>query len=303
MRRLRPISKSCGLGLLEWRNGKPLRKPTFKIWKRGYATYLHLQPHLLNPFHPCKRDIQMQRAGLNKCQLYRGARRSGIERRRSFVGPSASAKDAETRIENRELEIKELQQRLAYMRGDEAGWRSDLETRENKLRALEAQWQAKRGAGNDNESPTDVTPHGSSAKSSLKGDEDAVVTVDHEAPLIYGESIADADLRSYLRELQENHTATLADLSAVSAKYQDALLEISDLAAQLKEYQLQQPSLRTSVAGATIEPESTMKLRRSSSTRKASEEPISDSTLSSPIATNRRGFFKQAASTESLRAR
>ena len=48
-------------------------------------------------------------------------------------------------------------------------------------------------------------------------------------------------IKGQLVALRQTHTATLADLASVTAKYYDSLCEISDLAAQIQEVKLNNP--------------------------------------------------------------
>jgi chromosome segregation ATPase len=202
-------------------------------------------------------------------------------------------------VETREGEIKELQQKLAYMRGDEQGWRFDLEAREDKLRAVEAELQQWQGKGVPFTSQKDKhgleIPDGTETPTS-KSD----LSVNGDAPIVVNGSISEAQLEDKLRLLQEQHSATVAQLADVSTKYREALHEISDLAAQLKEYQLQESSVRATAPDVAVDGEIPVTTkRRPSASRKASE----DLTGTSPVAAAKRNFFKAAASTDSLRAR
>jgi kinesin family protein 4/21/27 len=96
--------------------------------------------------------------------------------------------------------------------------------------------------------------------------------------------------------LQQTHAATLADLSSVTAKYRDALQEISDLAAQIQEAKLATisvpPSPMTDVA---IEQPPIRRRMTGTRTLELSEPQFNSA--------GKRLFFRQAASTESLHTR
>jgi kinesin family protein 4/21/27 len=99
-------------------------------------------------------------------------------------------------------------------------------------------------------------------------------------------------LESQLLALQQTHTATLADLSSITAKYRDALREISDLAAQIQEAKLSD-TIPESPLNKSIEIPPFRRRMTGGRVREASESQLD----------GRRLFFRQAASAESLHAR
>lgn len=105
----------------------------------------------------------------------------------------------------------------------------------------------------------------------------------------------DINLRTQLDALQQTHTATLADLSSVTAKYRDALREISDLAAQIQEAKLSNPEPNRPETPDKLAEAPIFRRRMTGGSRRDPSE--------SQYSSERRHFFRQAASAESLRAR
>ena len=101
----------------------------------------------------------------------------------------------------------------------------------------------------------------------------------------------ESGLENQLVALQQAHTATLADLSSVTAKYRDALREISDLAAQIQEAKLS----NTPLTDSPVDLGSHKRRMTSGRPKESSETPLNSA--------SRRHFFRQAASTESLHSR
>ncbi|KAF7964953.1 hypothetical protein HWV62_1444 [Athelia sp. TMB] len=152
----------------------------------------------------------------------------------------------ESDSERRRDEIQVLQTRLENLSSDGTSWRSDLEQREQKLKVLEAQmaeWERKRQeAGEQRLRLGAVVGSVALARKSLENlvpaspaDTSGFVTPVSEMPSPLDNSIS---VEAQLVSLQQTHTATLADLSSVTAKYRDSLREISDLAAQIQEAKL-----------------------------------------------------------------
>jgi kinesin family protein 4/21/27 len=95
--------------------------------------------------------------------------------------------------------------------------------------------------------------------------------------------------------LQQTHTATLADLSNVTAKYRDALREIQDLSSQLEEVKLSQGLAASESLERTVSLDTSG--GTSGTTRRKPVRNVSESSG------NRRLFFRHAASAESLHSR
>lgn len=217
----------------------------------------------------------------------------------SVLALQQSVDRLEQESERRREEIELLQSRLATLRQDGESWRTDLEEREKKVRELEVkmeEWEKKRqDAGEERARLGSVVGQVVQARKSLE----VVGTNDNFDGQESGGSTpnkADLSLESQLVSLQQTHTATLADLSSVTAKYRDALREISDLAAQIQETKLSNPSLPESPAVET--PVDIPPFRRRVTGGRARD--VSDPQYNS---SGRRLFFRQAASAESLHSR
>ena len=110
------------------------------------------------------------------------------------------------------------------------------------------------------------------------------------------QTVVEGNAEAQLLALQQTHTATLADLSAVTAKYRDALREIHDLSSQLEEANLSQglaasepPERNGSLDPFSGSPPGPVRVK-----------PVRNRSESSG---NRRLFFRHAASAESLHSR
>ena len=113
-----------------------------------------------------------------------------------------------------------------------------------------------------------------------------------ETPQTIVEGNADAQFLA----LQQTHTATLADLSSVTAKYRDALQEIHDLSSQLEEAKLSQGL----AASESLERNGSLDPFSGNTLGLARRKPVKNISESSG---NRRLFFRHAASAESLHSR
>ncbi|KAJ6531244.1 hypothetical protein B0H19DRAFT_966715 [Mycena capillaripes] len=237
----------------------------------------------------------------------------------SVLGLQQTVERLEGECERRRGEVATLQARLEAIRADGDGWRTDLEERERKVRELEekmGEWERKKSeAGEARARLGAVVGEVSAARKSLQLDlraghvnGAATPPSDIETPLASAaDAEADAPLQSQLVALQQTHTATLADLSAVTAKYRDALREISDLAAQIQEAKLagaeqpaaasESPTQETPVERLPEAPGFRRRMTGGGRSRESSSgEPQYNSA-------GRRLFFRQAASAESLHGR
>ncbi|KAJ7074063.1 kinesin [Mycena amicta] len=241
----------------------------------------------------------------------------------------------ESECERRRGEVQHLQTRLETLREDGDNWRSDLEGRERKVRELEqkmVEWEAKKKeAGATRERLGLVVGEVAEARKNLREDfvnghsaSESPVS-ESGTPLASvalvpdladkhpeeGQPLAqkpDALVQGQLLSLQQTHTATLADLASVTAKYRDALREISDLAAQIQEAKLsghstesnnvaESPTSETPVERLVEIPPFRRRMTGGGRSRESSAgEPQYNSA-------GRRLFFRQAASTESLHGR
>ncbi|KAF8517592.1 kinesin-domain-containing protein [Hysterangium stoloniferum] len=202
--------------------------------------------------------------------------------------------EVEARIQAAEL----LQRRLDEITADGQAWRSDLEQREAKLKELERQlevWEEKkRIVGEERERLGDVAGDVAKARHSLE--------IDMQRP-INPTSTSDDSVEEQLTALQQTHQATLADLSAVTDKYRDALREISDLASQIQEAKLQAaaiPDPSDDGSEPVVPPSPRRRLTMGGSLRSPRGGELG---IGQTNGSGRRSFFRQAASTESLHAR
>jgi chromosome segregation ATPase len=205
----------------------------------------------------------------------------------------------ELECERRRSEAQVLQERLEALKKDGQSWRTDLEERERKLRDLEAkmeEWQTKKvEAGEAWERLGGVANEVQAERKRLEVDL-AKTASSGSGSVSMTSNLGEAELalENQLVELQQAHTATLADLSSVTTKYRDALREISDLAAQIQEAKL-------SSAILTDSPERSVDL--SAHRRRMTGVRVKESNETSLNNAGRRHFFRQAASTESLHSR
>jgi len=205
----------------------------------------------------------------------------------------------ELECERRRDEAHVLQERLEGLKKDGQSWRTDLEERERKVHELEAkmeEWKEKRKeAGEAWERLGGVASEVQQERKRLEVDLAKVASSGSAS--VSGTSTPgepEFALENQLVALQQAHTATLADLSSVTAKYRDALREISDLAAQIQEAKLSNPAL-------TESPDRSVDI--GSHRRRMTGGRVKESTESPLNSAGRRHFFRQAASTESLHSR
>ncbi|KAG1800889.1 kinesin-domain-containing protein [Suillus plorans] len=207
----------------------------------------------------------------------------------------------ENDCERRREEVDALTTRLENLNRDGAGWRTDLEERERKVKELEQKmeaWERKRKEANEDRIRLgDVVGEVELAKRSLESLNGGSTKVNF--PTTSGASTpasVDLSVENQLVALRQTHAATLTDLSSVSKKYQDALQEIADLAAQIQEAKLSNPTIPETSA---VDKADTPLFRRrmtSSKSRDGLTEPLYDTA-------GRRLFFRQAASVDSLHGR
>ncbi|KAG2364519.1 kinesin [Suillus spraguei] len=208
----------------------------------------------------------------------------------------------ENDCERRREEVQALTTRLENLSQDGASWRTDLEEREKRVKELEQKmeaWERKRKEANEDRIRLgDVVGEVELAKRSLEslnGGSTKVNfpnTADASTP-----AAMDPSVKNQLVALRQTHAATLIDLSSVSKKYQDALQEIADLAAQIQEAKLNNPTIpETSAVDKVDTPPPFRRRMTSSRSREGLSDPVYD-----PV--GRRLFFRQAASVDSLHGR
>lgn len=210
----------------------------------------------------------------------------------SIIALQQMVERLEEECEARREDVKALQNRLEQLQRDGQGWRTDLEEREKKIQKMEAELkereEALKAMAENRERLGAIVNDVSEARKNLE-----VASIKSEVSSVHS---YDNSLEEQLVALQQTHTATLADLSSVSAKYRDALREIADLAAQLQEAKV----------NASIPPtplsESPERPAEVSSPRRRMTRGMSKDGLDGPL-TGRRLQYRQAASTESLHGR
>lgn len=232
----------------------------------------------------------------------------------SVLGLQQTVEKLEQDCERRRAEAELLQTRLDTLRQDGENWRTDLEERERKVKELEQkmlEWeQKKKEAGDARIRLGSVAGEVAQARRSLEvGLSNAPKLNDIAMPIPPSGSTSEdtttskvnVSLENQLIALQQTHTATLADLSSVSAKYRDALREISDLAAQIQEAKLsnlnvaENPILESPTTERPVEIPPFRRRMAGPRSRESSEPQVNSA--------GRRLFFRQAASAESLHTR
>lgn len=204
----------------------------------------------------------------------------------------------ESESERRYQEVTALQARLEGLEQDGDSWRTNLEERERKVKDLELkmeEWERKRKeADADRLRISGMVGEVEQAKQTLQD-----LNKTDGSPSSSGVSTpggVDLSVENQLIALQLTHAATLTDLSAVTVKYRNALQEIADLAAQIQEAKLSNPTIPEFPAPESLE---TMPIRRKKISLK-NKEAVADSQIDSPA---RKSFFGQAISSESPHGR
>ncbi|KAH9998176.1 hypothetical protein BJV74DRAFT_242041 [Russula compacta] len=205
----------------------------------------------------------------------------------------------ELECERRRDEARVLQERLEGLKKDGQSWRTDLEEREHRVCELEAkmeEWkEKKKEAGEAWERLGGVASEAQKERKRLEVD--LVKAATSGSGSVSGSSTPgepELALENQLVALQQAHTATLTDLSSVTAKYRDALREISDLAAQIQEAKLSNSAF-TDSPDRSVDFGSHRRRMTGGRLKESSESPLNSA--------GRRHFFRQAASTESLHTR
>ncbi|KAI6045585.1 kinesin-domain-containing protein [Pisolithus marmoratus] len=218
----------------------------------------------------------------------------------SILSLQQSVEHLEREGERRREEVVTLQTRLENFKNDGENWRTDLEEREKKVRELELrmeEWkQKRREAGEDRARLGTMIGEVEQAKRSL---EDLTTTksgISNPSSGVQTPTKIDLSVETQLAALQQTHAATLTDLASVSAKYRDALQEIADLAAQIQEAKLSNPTIPESPSENVEVPTFRRKMTASKS-REALRDPAQLD------ASGKRHFFRQAASSDSLHAK
>jgi kinesin family protein 4/21/27 len=143
------------------------------------------------------------------------------------------------------------------------------------------------------------------------GVERARRSIEFSSPVING-SGESSIVSEELEQLRKNHAETLQELNAVNSRYQDALHDISDLYAQINEAKLQAvanqvppvPPLPPTETNGNGEEARSPPTRRRAGSRAALESPsLRPSRAGADSPSQKRLFFRHAASSESLHAR
>lgn len=215
----------------------------------------------------------------------------------SVLSLQQSVEHLESECETRRAEVKALEERLDSIRRDGEGWRNDLEQREKKIQKMEAELREREEALKataDTRERLGVIVNGvSEARRNLEVS--SAASTKSEVSSI---NELDDPVESQLIALQQTHTATLADLSSVSAKYRDALREIADLAAQLQEAKVNASIPPTPLSESPERPTEAHSPRRRM-VRGASKDGLEGQHNGS----SRRILYKHPASMDSLHSR
>ncbi|KIK91754.1 hypothetical protein PAXRUDRAFT_830557 [Paxillus rubicundulus Ve08.2h10] len=206
----------------------------------------------------------------------------------------------ESESERRREEVAVLQARLENLQQDGASWRTDLEERERKVMDLELkmeEWERKKKEANEDRTRlSGMVGEVEQAKRDLEDPGEKTNGVSAGSSGVNIPMTADLSVENQFVALQQTHAATLADLSTVTMKYRNALQEIADLAAQIQEAKLANPTIPESCALENMEAASFKRRMTNPRSRDALVGPQYDES-------GRRLFFRQAASLESLHTR
>ncbi|CUA67773.1 hypothetical protein RSOLAG22IIIB_03200 [Rhizoctonia solani] len=189
-------------------------------------------------------------------------------------------------------------------RKDRDEWSKTLAAREKKVEELESRM------AEVEKMRTELQSERERLGNAVGGVERARRSIEFTAPATNGSSEA-VVIAEELEQLRKQHAETLQELNAVNSRYQDALHDISDLYAQINEAKLQavenQPPPVPPLP--TTEPSGPDEVRSPTPTsrRRAGSRAAPDSAMRSARGTEspsqKRLFFRPAASSESLHAR
>ena len=219
----------------------------------------------------------------------------------SILSLQQTVQRLEGECERRRTEAETLQTRLESLKKDGESWRTDLEEREKKVKELEMkmeEWKRKRKeAGEDRERLGSMVGEVEQARRNLEDLSAAKASGPSTGSSGVNTPVTtDLSVETQLIALQQTHAATLADLATVSSKYRNALQEIADLAAQIQEAKLSNPTIPESPDETTESPV----IRRRMTTSRSREASGDATQLEAP---GRRHFFRQAISSESLHSK
>jgi kinesin family protein 4/21/27 len=191
-------------------------------------------------------------------------------------------------LEEREERVKELEKKMIEL---ETKKNDAAEERARLGEIVEEVAKARRSL----QLPKGVVINGNSPSLESVGLSRPETPLSTTPPSEIPQTMVEGNAEAQLVALQQTHTATLADLSTVTAKYRDALREIHDLSSQLEEANLSQGL----AASEPLERNGSLDPSGNSS-GPVRMKPMRNMSESSG---NRRLFFRHAASAESLHSR
>ncbi|KAF8709322.1 Microtubule binding, partial [Rhizoctonia solani] len=201
--------------------------------------------------------------------------------------------------------VESLRAEREAERRDRNEWSKMLEAREKKVEQLETRM------ADVEKMRAELQSERERLGNAVGGVERARRSIEFASPAING-SGESSIVSEELEQLRKKHAETLQELNAVNSRYQDALHDISDLYAQINEAKLQAvanqappvpPPPPTETNGPGEEPRSPPTRRRAGS-RAALESPsLRPSRTGADSPSQKRLFFRHAASSESLHAR
>lgn len=203
----------------------------------------------------------------------------------------------ENESERRSQEVAALQARLENLEQDGASWRTDLDERERKVKDLELkmeEWERKKKEANEDR--VRLSGMAGEVEQAKRVLQDLNKTDGSSSSGVSTPAAMDLSVENQLVALQQTHAATLTDLSTVTVKYRDALQEIADLAAQIQESKLANPTIPEI---STLETSEATPIRRRMLSLR-NKEVMADPQFDSPV---RKPFFRQAVSSDSLHGR
>ncbi|CEL63802.1 Kinesin-like protein KIF21A OS=Mus musculus GN=Kif21a PE=1 SV=2 [Rhizoctonia solani AG-1 IB] len=190
-------------------------------------------------------------------------------------------------------------------RRDRNEWSKMLEAREKKVEELEGRM------AEVEKMRVELQSERERLGNAVGGVERARRSIEFSSPVING-SGESSIVSEELEQLRKNHAETLQELNAVNSRYQDALHDISDLYAQINEAKLQAvanqvppvPPLPPTETNGNGEEARSPPTRRRAGSRAALESPsLRPSRAGADSPSQKRLFFRHAASSESLHAR
>ncbi|KDQ19787.1 hypothetical protein BOTBODRAFT_51187 [Botryobasidium botryosum FD-172 SS1] len=222
-----------------------------------------------------------------------------------------SIEKLEETLSRRDEEMRNVEARLeAFLqeKADAEGWKASLEEREKRVEELEKQleeWESVRkqtkeererlnGAVSEVEEARrslemEVAKHDGAESITTEDSDVDNFRLDGSAFPLPPVSSPTRPLREQMRSLQQSHSETLKELASVTSKYQDALVEISELVAQISD------------AKGTDTPPDSQDILKSPRTPTGRRRPVGTTIITNGL--NGRPLFRHAASADSLHSR